>query len=171
MAKKSTPSRAAAQASLEAYLKNAKELISRYGWMVQGVGADRETGEHPFFYTVGLTEKNLPELLVTVATDFHAMRQIMNAAAQIQVTRGEPFQHMELVNSVIEGFPVQFRRIGHGTTGERLTVAHRFYGDRVHAFHMVFPDKNGLFPGQAGHRMFDQMWMRLQYVPIIDVNQ
>lgn len=157
--------------SFEEYLDGVRDLVARYGWMTQGAMAEPPHVPSPFFYTVGLTEKNLPELFTTLPIDVLVARDLLNSAAQLQIGRGKAFNHMEFLDNVIEGFPVMTKQIGQGTTGDHLTVAHRLYGDRVRAVHIVFPDAKGLFPGQLGHQMRDQMWPGFQYVPIIDINQ
>jgi hypothetical protein len=49
---------------MAAFAAEIEDKIARYGWVLQGVLPDRK-GEYGWSYTVGLEDRDLPELIVT----------------------------------------------------------------------------------------------------------
>jgi hypothetical protein len=146
----------------EQYLTKCRQLIAEYGWMVQGVMPD-DDNPNMFYYTAGLTAHGLPEIVGTLALDYQMATPIMNAVARKFVERGTAFENFSLLHEIIVNAPVMIRNIANTGDVVHLSIAEHLYGPRIRAVHLIFPDAAGLFPGEAGHRMADQMWPNFVY--------
>ncbi|GAL23044.1 hypothetical protein JCM19235_1345 [Vibrio maritimus] len=70
------------------FYSNIKKTIYEHGFMVMAVGAG-ENGEHPFFYTIGLTELNMPEILIVGDMHPHIAHLLLSRAVEIFKEKGE----------------------------------------------------------------------------------
>lgn len=127
---------------LRSYGVKVREIIDRVGWMVQGVFGE---GEPPFAYTVGLTEKQMPELYIFGLPPEVAARTL-NDAAQQMLDRGEPFVDDEVVEKVLT-IPLVARA---ASSLEDVGVARRFYGHDIDLVQLVWPDPEGRYPWDDG---------------------
>lgn len=141
-----------------------QEHIDRVGWSVTGVFPTQNDPPEttPFAYTIGLTEKSLPELLIAGLGPRQA-QSLLNLAAQHVVETGLPFTHGQTVTGVAVGNPLVAlnvpvpQRIGdqlnaHGALADTLYpgVAIARYGrSRLRLQQLVWPDRNGQFPWSA----------------------
>lgn len=127
---------------VQAYLGQCAALIAEHGWMVQGVG-----GQPPFAYTIGLTEYGHPELLLT-GLDPRRAQPLLNDLARPVKDTGRRYEPGERVPEIIKGYDV----LVHGPIDPRqaqMNQALNLYGG-IDALQVLWPDKNGIFPGQSG---------------------
>ncbi|WP_024794114.1 DUF4262 domain-containing protein [Tomitella biformata] len=129
----------------EAELQDMLDKIAKHGWAVQGVFGDAETEAAPFAYTVGLTAKRLPELVI-YGLDVGLAGNIVNSAATQMIERGE-FAAGQEVGRLIKRFDMVAIEV---LLPIDLRVAAQIYG-QVRAIQLVWPDKEGRFPWQAGY--------------------
>jgi hypothetical protein len=131
------------------YLARCMGLIDRFGWMVQGVFPTKNdlladpANSFPFAYTVGLTARRLPELIVAGLPQDVAMEILNNAASRV-VTDGFVLTG-ENYDDILEGYACRFVP----TDTARLSVARRLYLNVV-AMQLLWPDNAARFPGEPG---------------------
>lgn len=133
------------------YLKKVQAVIDEHGWAVQAVMGDATT---PLLaYTVGLTARTLPELVLS-GLDYKLSVSALNQAAR-KLTSGQALE-LDVPYDEYFNFPVIFKK----RIGEGLSVARRMYGrERIRAVQMYYPDPNGVFPWEPG---CDEMTVRCQ---------
>lgn len=124
-----------------------RDTIDQHGWAVQHVGADEETGDSAFSYTVGLTGLGHPELVMT-GMPFETAEEFLNLAGQ-EIRDGHRFRPGTL-DPVLsdEDSPVAVIEVVE--TGE-LTGVEVVYRT-VKALQLIWPDSTGTLPWQEGHR-------------------
>ena len=118
-------------------------MIDRFGWAVQAVGGSRVHA--PFSYTVGLTARGLPELVVTGKQPVEAAA-ILNGFAG-HVSRAVPPEPGDRVQLGTRWFEV----VGLPHPEAHLFVATGLF-EGVQALQLVWPDERGQWPWQRGHR-------------------
>ncbi|CDT53326.1 hypothetical protein VCR15J2_390058 [Vibrio coralliirubri] len=104
------------------------------------------------FYTVGFTESNLPELVVTVPVRQDLMHRIIT----------DIFHHWKengfnsgVSNDFLVNMPLEFVRVDVETFMDEILELHSFYrnGKHLSVVQVVLPDENGLLPSQQGYDM------------------
>ncbi len=68
-------------ATRQDYLDHLRSIIGRVGWVVQTVEGDRVRA--PYAYTVGLTARGKPELLVTGMAAYRAVKLLNEFAVHM----------------------------------------------------------------------------------------
>lgn len=124
----------------EDYLAELRVKIRKYGWTVQYVESDRV----PFAYTVGLTRRGLPELLVTGVSPERAL-ELLNGGVQVAVDGNAPIPGEQLILSA--GSVVEIVEVEHPDA--HLYSALAFYGDTLRALQLVWADGRGRWPWAA----------------------
>lgn len=136
--------------------RRISEVIDQVGWAVQGVFTP-EGHSHPepnWAYTVGMTDRGLPELFIIGSMDPTILQNILNNAVM---------QHLEkeiVAGQVLEGVAentvdgseirMQVREAG---VDYHVQQALNYYGDvdnrlgRVKLLQLVWPDRKGAYPG------------------------
>lgn len=144
---------------MDQYLETVEEKIATYGWMIQAVGASRK--EPAFHYTVGLTRMGLPEV-ITFGLPIDIGQQLLNDVAvkmqAEQVAGDPPITAGSRRDDIIVGFDVVF--IDVLDTTKHLTVANTLCSNGltpVRALQMVWPDRAGRFPWDAGFEYGDKI--------------
>lgn len=101
---------------------------------------------HYFFYTVGRTVKERPELLLTGPLDNRVAGWVLNEAARMDDT--EPFTPgMEIpANVLLNQYPV--RIVEANPEAAEMNQALDLFGDDVTALQIIWPDMEGRFPGE-----------------------
>ena len=117
------------------------ELIERFGWAVRHV-----TATPPFSYTIGLTDLDHPEIVIT-GMPFEAAQAFLNLVGE-SVRDGAHFGHGDSTNEFSESGEVLFIR-AEDQTG-LAAVRDRF--PQHDALQLVWPDSTGAFPWQPGYR-------------------
>lgn len=123
-----------------AYLRRLQEGIDQFGHIVQYVA-----GTPPWAYTVGLTAKGHPEvILLGLGPD--SAKAILNDTAELlkegRVQVGEPFE-LQPGGAPLMLLPVKPAEV----TGEWFNVARAYYRtDDLRALQLVFSDPNHRFP-------------------------
>lgn len=121
-------------------------LVSRYGWAIRHVLSDTASGQASFSYTVGLTSRGWPELVITGLPAPVAETFIRNAV-DAQAERG-PFRPGDRTNQLTDSGDVLFLAVDDvsgmtATTGIVGTFS---------ALQIVWPDSDGHFPWEAAYR-------------------
>lgn len=129
----------------EDFLASCVRSIAEHGWMVQGVfPTEQSVDKKSWCYTIGLTLRGLPEILV-VNLPVMIGTAICNDTARKMIADGEP----ELRTSVsgYSSVDMTFLEVAMVSNGEWFNVAHALYGDwNFRVLQAIFPDKEGHFP-------------------------
>jgi hypothetical protein len=121
------------------YLDHLRDLVAAHGWAVVGVEGD---GVHPpFAYTVGLTPRDRPELVMTGLDPCPATR-LLNAAAEYVLDTAVPAAG-ETVR-IGDGPVMEVVKVTEPTA--HLLVAMEFYGKLTRALQLVYVDARGHWP-------------------------
>ena len=134
-------------ATFEDYLDvMVRPVVERCGWVVQAVGD--QGGRPPFAYTVGLTARGRPELVVSGKSP-PAAHELLEAVLAGDAPR--PGHRYDLP----VGPSLQVVRVT--SPARRLTVATALYGDRVSADQLVWADGRGRWPWETRHGRWQQV--------------
>ena len=130
------------------FYKEIKKSIKSHGRFIfaedDGVGP-------PFAYTIGNTEKGLPELLAIGVCGHNALA--LDHLSDIMVERGEPFQEGEVVDIskwCDDRYPTEFKVINtNAKARDEYTIrAGQYFGHEDYQVQQVLiPDRQGYFPG------------------------
>ena len=113
--------------------------IRRSGWMVQVV-----TGRPRLAYTVGLTERGLPELVVTGMAS-HRAGALLNSAATSDIDTWLPGECMQYRDQLLEVVELPHPEA-------HLFTAAELYGESLRALQLVWADDRGHWPWCRSHR-------------------
>ena len=127
------------------YYRMVREKIDRYGWTVQGI--ERSKLYPDWAYTVGLTEHDLPELVVTGLPPDRAM-EVLNGFAAHLMHAPEPVPGT--CQQVLDDLSVEFVALTEPSAHLHMAVA--MYGPSVRAVQLVYPDDRGHWPWHRGYR-------------------
>ena len=127
------------------YLDYMRELMDRFGWGVQGV---ERAGIHPpWAYTVGLTPKGHPELVVTGMSLQRATRLLNGQAAHmLHAGLPAPGEPVELIGGPV----IQVVEVAEPTA--HLNIAVEMFGPGIRALQVVHADDRRHWPWEAGYR-------------------
>lgn len=129
--------------------------IERVGWSAVGVASDIDDPSPlpPFTYSIGFRELGHPEVIVVGLSPFVAHAII--GTVYDRVKDGERFKDGDIVDGILDNsYKVRFDALP--PDGRPLNAARTYYQiDELPALQVVWPDKNGLFPGQEG---FDERY-------------
>ncbi|MEV5691989.1 DUF4262 domain-containing protein [Micromonospora globbae] len=136
--------------SLEEFFRIQQKHIDEIGWSVTAVlPAPTEAGA-PFAYTVGLTEHDVPELVIA-GLDPHIAQALLNDLARRVHDRAERLTHGQRVTDLLVGYDAVIVE-GPATEALHPGAAYARYGaDRVRLQQIVWPDKHGRFPWDDGY--------------------
>lgn len=131
--------------SLTKHLEDLERLIEQYGWAVQAVMDKR-----PFAYTVGLwREKGRPELIIRGLNPESAISALNNAAEEL-LKREAPWKPGMLLEEVFSGFAAKLVPIEPEKVAVFLKTLKYFTDETVQAWQVLWPDRQGKFPGEKG---------------------
>lgn len=125
--------------------------IMRYGWHDIGVFPTVDEPGVPFNYTIGLTERGLPELIIFGLPGTAAHQLLRCAIADIE--RDGEISDGALTDQVLRDYLCVYRELPRALASvEHMCWADAYYADRqdVRMFQVVWPDRNGRFPWEAG---------------------
>jgi hypothetical protein len=124
------------------YLNNLRRIIKEHGWAVQNVMGNGASQN--FVYSVGLTLKQRPEIIMIGLFEPHLAQSLINRAA----TMSETTQFVDMVPyiGIIDNYPVMFQRVTPESARKFAILAFNLYNDKVRLIQMFLPDRNGNFP-------------------------
>jgi hypothetical protein len=127
------------------YQDHLRLLIARYGWAVQGV--EREGAHPPWAYTVGLTARRRPELVVTGMGLVRATRVLNGVAAHLMHAEApRPGTQAKLRDGPLVEI------VGVAVPWAHLHTAVGFYGRGIRALQLVHADDRGHWPWDRWYR-------------------
>jgi hypothetical protein len=136
---------------LEEFLQNQQRLINKFGWAVTAVLPEFGGSGHTFAYTVGLTERDLPELVIAGPDPLTAQALLNDMAGRVS-SRAEPFTHGQRVADLLVGYDAIIVE-GPATDALLPGAAYAQYGkDRVRLQQIVWPDPHSRFPWDDGYQ-------------------
>lgn len=124
------------------YDLSCRKTIAEHGWMIQGVFGTNDTPGPEFSYTVGLTAKDRPELMI-VGLPMHIAAELLNLAAPLHI------EHPFTPDSFEGSFSSVAFKVVEAPHAE-IGTARRLYGDKATCLQLVWPDKDGHYPGDDG---------------------
>lgn len=123
-----------------------RESIKTHGWHGQHVFPSEDETGAPFNYTIGLTERDLPELIVFGLPPHIGHLVLRDLIKHIDKAGSEPLDH-EVLDDVISGFNAVTRTLPPAAMDSHLCQAKYFFeGREVRAMQLVWPDPEGHFP-------------------------
>ena len=132
-------------ATLDDYLDHLEEIVSRCGFAVQAVEGDRLHA--PAAYTVGLTVRGQPELIVTGLPHARAHDLLHGVAAHVlHASAPAPGEQIPL----IDGPLIEIVKVPVPEAHLKMAVA--LYGPSVRALQIVHADDRGRWPWDRGNR-------------------
>ncbi|MER7276629.1 DUF4262 domain-containing protein [Dactylosporangium sp. NPDC000244] len=138
--------------SLNELIQRQNEIIDRVGWAVMHIlptDADPDTAV-PYAYTVGLTAKAAPELVITGLPP-HTAHVLLNDMATRVADTG-PIADGSRIHDLIDGLDaviINGTSVGQISAGAAVA---RYGADRVQLQQIVWPDPHGNLPWDAGYR-------------------
>ncbi|MFE0028371.1 DUF4262 domain-containing protein [Amycolatopsis sp. NPDC059021] len=127
------------------YLRYVRTVIGKCGWMVQGVEGSRHSP--PWAYTIGLTERKLPELVVT-GLPLYPAGSLLNCVAE-HACHAEPPEHGEQY-TLRDGPSIEVVELTEPSA--HLVMAVGLYGPDIRARQLVYADDDGFWPWDAKFR-------------------
>lgn len=134
--------------NVEEILERVADAIMRVGWFAVGVHPGPDDDPTPqFTYSIGLWEYGHPEVIIVGLHPIVAHSVIGTMHERIEAD--ETFRAGERVGGIIDDYDVEFRAVP--PDGRPLNLARRYYDvDELPALQIVWPDRDGLFPGEEG---------------------
>jgi hypothetical protein len=133
---------------VEGLLDEVRARMNKHGYAIISV-ADVL---HPFSYTVGLTNLQHPELIITGLPADDA-QVILSNAAQL-VLDGRYLIAGDRLDGIIAGYPVVIAGpAATAGTEYKMRIALRVFAQVAWALQVVYPDADGRFPWDAGYSM------------------
>jgi hypothetical protein len=124
---------------MDEYFDKVIALIAEKGWAVQAVlGA--------FVYSVGLTARKQPELIIVGNFDPKVIGGLINAAIDHAEQSGEHYGDWTVSERILRNHAVVFREVTQASALRTVLVAKRLYGNDIRLMQMFLPDQNGHFP-------------------------
>lgn len=121
--------------------------IADHGWFILSI-FEGEKGEAPFSYSLGANTVGLPDLIISGLA--------LPGGKIINDILKEARNGMELKEGIqltqFADIPLVLRRLKPAQVRDRMFQAFSFYGhEDWDVFQVVYPDPNGIFPGQEGY--------------------
>ncbi|WP_099020827.1 DUF4262 domain-containing protein [Mycolicibacterium palauense] len=123
---------------------DTRRLIDTHGWAVIGVFPTSAEDGPPFSYTVGLTDRGLPELAI-YGLPPHTAHGVLNAAARKALDHGQ-LPCGEPLSEVLAGGLTVVALTMDDT--DDLTTVRALYGAVLAAQQILWPDAHGRMPWQ-----------------------
>lgn len=133
------------ESSRQDYLEHMQGLVDRFGWAVVGIEDDQI--HPPWAYTLGLTPRDRPELVVT-GLPLPRATWLLNAVARYVLDTAVPRPGEDVL---VEGGPLlEVVRVAEPSA--HLFTAVEFYGPGIQALQLAYADDRGHWPWDAGFR-------------------
>jgi Domain of unknown function (DUF4262) len=133
------------EATKAARLAYVRGLLDEHPWVV--IGVEGEGIRPPYSYTVGLTELDLPELVITGLSKERAANVLIAVAEQV-LDIGAPTVGTRI--RLPGKRPGEVVRVAE--PGVHLEVAAELFGDRMSAVQLVYADFRGRWPWNKDFR-------------------
>src|SRR2546423_1074392 len=131
-------------------LRRQDEHIDRVGWAVTAVVPTADDPGSGFAYTVGLTAKGLPELVIAGLDPTIAMALLNDLAGRVYHHAAQ-FTHGQRIADLLVGYDAVIVA-GPATDDLRPATAYaRYSAEQVRLQQVVWPDQHGRFPWDAGY--------------------
>jgi len=140
---------AVCESGVESFWSKIEEDINGMGWSIVCV-ADAPI---PFAYTVGLTNYNHPELVMS-GLPYQTMGVILNSIGE-KIKNGEKYSNDQTVTGFLGGgYELRFRKISTKKSWEYVAQAKNYFKPkRISALQVLWPDKNHVFPTEKGYKV------------------
>lgn len=128
-----------------------RKCVKEFGWAVQLVEEGEGPSEPAFAYTIGLHHNfGHPELII-LGQPNKLMHAALNDIGD-RIKQGARFASGDSLEEVIEGYPVRLREVESRESFKvHVGYALWFYaGQPFRLLQVVWPDKDGRFPGEPG---------------------
>ena len=133
------------ESSHQDYLNHMQDLVDRFGWAVVGIEDDQI--HPPWAYTLGLTPRGRPELVVT-GLPLPRATWLLNTVACYVLDTAVPRPGEEVL---MEGGPLmEVVRVAEPSA--HLFTAVEFYGAGIQALQLAHADDRGHWPWDSGFR-------------------
>jgi len=155
--------------SKDEIFRDIEQRIAKGGWTVMCIASGCSYGSYPanevpFFYTIGLCAKHLPELILFANTLPQTAANIVNAVADRLVDGRVKVEDGLLVPDILANHNLKLRLLGdlwgftdetelsHFSFGIRFATKHKdLFDPRLSAIQVLWPDPNGVFPDEEGY--------------------
>lgn len=135
--------------SLSPVQRKIREDMATQGWSWVWV-FDPHGSPPPFAYTIGFEATFNHSEVVVAGLSEETSESILNSV-QSMVSLRQTYGEGDTSNDILEGFSVRFREIPQDLLAANLVQVAVFYGDRsFNALQLVWPDRDGNFPGEEG---------------------
>lgn len=133
------------------YREELWRLLKRYGWVVQHVSPDGP-GEYDYAYTVGLSSRGIPEMVI-FGLPTRVAQTILNAAAR-RALGGDVPAPGTVIRGLVQGYGLAVLEV---RDVRGLALVHDVVeaGGLPRACQLVFPDREGRWPWSAGSDVAD----------------
>lgn len=141
--------------------KAIKDNIDQHGWHLQYVFGDEARKSKPFFYTIGLTDMGLPEMILVGGIPTHYAHAIISDL--MRKWKGEGFKNETrydiIGTSTGAKMPVEIAELytGDGRLRSEYAIqAFEYYkGQDIRFAQILWPDREGNLPSSAEFAMHD----------------
>jgi Domain of unknown function (DUF4262) len=132
---------------IDDFWKGTLDIISKKGWAVQGVMGGKASPS--FCYSIGMSAKDLPELLI-VGLDVKMAGHFINGICEKMIDGSCIAKDGEFVAEVAN-VPLQLRELDFNDVENIMYGAIRFNktGKPLKFIQVIFPDEKGFFPGDS----------------------
>jgi len=140
---------------MASYMANIEKDIKEYGWAYVVTGIDTEAGLVRMGYTVGLSDIDLPEVIVFGLPPDVTVSYLNEAAKRLK-------NRSLVINQPLSDFgelPVCFKNIPADVGDGFLNIANERAEKKLASIQLIWSDPKGLFPWDAG---FDANMRALQ---------
>jgi len=134
--------------SVRAFIKSLDDKIERFGQASLMVGDDPENSIPSYAYTIGLTERGLPEVLVFGLGDTAGV--FLNDVAE-RLKSGRAVPRNERIGDVFRGFDAVVHDVSPKVAAQFLKFAASRYGERLRCIQLIWPDAQNRMPWEPDH--------------------
>lgn len=141
------------------HLQDIQDLIRDHGWAVQTIMTNPA-----YSYTVGLSKKGFPEIVV-MALPFETAEVVLNHVARELIAGKLVLEEGARYTEVFDSFDAKFRKLPSAVVSECLRVACTLAPDTTppDAWQLLWPAPNGAFEGEPD---MDDTFVAMQNLPL-----
>lgn len=144
--------------SPEVIRHTVKMAIAEHGWLTTAVRGDHLHPAATFAYTTGLrTSRHHPELVVAGLPGPTA-HELITAAVRL-IDSGTRLEDSRQYGGIIQDFPVLARAVTPQSCVVQFGATRLWYGGDVPRLQLVWPDRQGRFPGDPENQA--HQWQNL----------